>query len=180
MMANLRLNLGAGNVRLPGYASVDLYAADVDIRADLFVLPWPWADGSVDAVATHNFLEHVPDALATLREVHRILRPGGELWVRVPHYRAPYGMSMAHRSLWSWAKVSDIGWADDCYAGAPYRFRRTSQRFRFNAKATRQRVPWVLLPLLEWAANRNPWAWEALGMPCDDIEWVGRKEEVTR
>jgi SAM-dependent methyltransferase len=178
----LRLNLGAGNVRLPGYASVDRYAADADIRADLFVLPWAWADGSVEAVAMHHFLEHVWDVGGTLREVHRILRPGGEFWVKVPHYRAIYGMAMAHRSMWSWAKVADIGWADDCFAGAPYRFRRMSQRFRFTVKMTKRRVPWVMVPLLEWAANVNPWAWEWLGMPCDEMEWRGVKanEQVRR
>lgn len=36
-----------------------------------------YADASFDVVLTHHVLEHLPDPEATLREVFRILRPGG-------------------------------------------------------------------------------------------------------
>jgi ubiquinone/menaquinone biosynthesis C-methylase UbiE len=45
--------------------------------------------GSVDVVFISNFFEHVtkPEILATLREVHRVLRPTGRLLVLQPNIR---------------------------------------------------------------------------------------------
>ena len=48
------------------------------------------ADASTDVVFASNFFEHLPDKatfLATLSEVHRILKPGGQLLVLQPNIR---------------------------------------------------------------------------------------------
>lgn len=44
----------------------------------------PVEDASFDAVMTTQVLEHVRDPLAVLRELHRIVRPGGSLWLTAP------------------------------------------------------------------------------------------------
>jgi SAM-dependent methyltransferase len=44
----------------------------------------PIEDGSVDAVLSANLLEHVPDDVAALAEIHRVLRPGGLAAIIVP------------------------------------------------------------------------------------------------
>ncbi len=46
-------------------------------EADGLTLPLP--DGSVDAVFANMYLHHCPDPLAAIREMQRILRPGGRL-----------------------------------------------------------------------------------------------------
>ncbi len=56
-------------------------AADVNVRpvaADLRE-PLPFSDSSFEAALCHNTLECLPDRQAFLREVARVLRPGGHL-----------------------------------------------------------------------------------------------------
>ena len=45
------------------------------------VLSLPFADGTVDMVFSHGVLHHVPDIKQAQSEIHRVLRPGGELVV---------------------------------------------------------------------------------------------------
>ena len=58
----------------------------------------PFADGWFDAAVCNHVYEHVPDAMALMREIRRVLRPGGAcyfagghtLQLIEPHYRIPF------------------------------------------------------------------------------------------
>ena len=64
----------------------------VDLVCDITAIPEP--DAAFDAVMCTEVLEHLPDPVAALRELTRVLRPGGVLIVTAPfcamtHF-APY------------------------------------------------------------------------------------------
>lgn len=65
-------------------------APDVRFFAQDCSLPWPLAEGSLDAVFTSNFFEHLPDKTAlraTLQQAWRCLRPGGQLIAMGPNVK---------------------------------------------------------------------------------------------
>lgn len=50
----------------------------------------PVPNASFDSILCTEVLEHVPDPLATLREFHRVLRPGGRVLLSTPMYWPPH------------------------------------------------------------------------------------------
>jgi N-acetylglucosaminyl-diphospho-decaprenol L-rhamnosyltransferase len=69
--------------RQPGmdYTSFDLERHAME-QGDITAMRW--ADGEVDVFLCFHVLEHIPDEQAALREIHRILRPGGVAVIQVP------------------------------------------------------------------------------------------------
>lgn len=80
----LRLNLGAGETYIPGYVNVDI-SPRAEVSLDLGTEALPFEDGSVDQVFSHHTLEHVPDYLFALGEIHRVLKHGGSFLVGLPY-----------------------------------------------------------------------------------------------
>ena len=50
----------------------------------------PYADGSFDLVCMFDAIEHITDDERAMREVARVLRPGGRVFVSVPAYQFLY------------------------------------------------------------------------------------------
>lgn len=68
--------------RVGAYETADIGMPGVDHRADLRKLPF--ADGSYDFAFASHVLEHIDDDGAALREIRRILAPGGLAVLPVP------------------------------------------------------------------------------------------------
>lgn len=80
----LVLNIGSGNSpRHEKVMNVDMMDYEnVDIVCDIHHLPFK--DNSIDAVMSVAVLEHVREPAVVLKEVHRVLKPGGRLFSVIP------------------------------------------------------------------------------------------------
>lgn len=59
-----------------------------DVVADLNER-WPFDDHAFDEVIANHVLEHVPDVVHVMEEAWRVLRTGGRMIVRGPHFSSP-------------------------------------------------------------------------------------------
>lgn len=77
-------DVGAGGRRItPDVVTVDFIPGPgVDIAGDIHALPIP--DNTYDCVFCTGTLEHVRDPATAVRELYRILKPGGVIHIDVP------------------------------------------------------------------------------------------------
>lgn len=125
------VNLGCGRTRIPGSIGVDRVAipGSVDIVHDLNVTPYPFADNSVDEVHFYHVLEHLDDPIAKLEEIHRVLRPGGVLHMRVPHFSSNGAFTdITHKRPFSYFSF-------DCFQEGDYHSFYTKARFVIIGRA---------------------------------------------
>ena len=94
------LDVGSGPERLGDeFINVDAFPfPEVDVVADAHALPF--RDSSIDGVVSESLLEHValPDRVA--REMVRVLKPGGFLYVSAPFIH-PYHASPDDFNRWT-------------------------------------------------------------------------------
>jgi len=83
----LKLNLGCGDAKLPGFVNIDLYNdyGEPDKRLDARQLPY--GQDSVDVIYSSHMLEHLGhmEVESTLQHWLSILKPGGELELHIPN-----------------------------------------------------------------------------------------------
>jgi SAM-dependent methyltransferase len=115
------LDLGGRLAKQKFYRSVDLKDADVlcDLNGE-----WPFPDGSVGVVRAFDVFEHLKDPLHTMKELHRVLAPGGYAFIQVPSTdgRGAF-QDPTHVSFWnenSFLYYTDRRWAQ--YVDNPVRF----------------------------------------------------------
>jgi len=111
----MKLNLGCGTDIREGYLNLDVEPFDVlkkkakelqgrDIRNDeykqynLDKYPYPFKDNSVDEILAFGVIEHVKDYRRCIEELKRILKIGGSLHIKVPHFSCAGSNSEFHKT----------------------------------------------------------------------------------
>ncbi|WP_173085287.1 class I SAM-dependent methyltransferase [Fundidesulfovibrio magnetotacticus] len=80
-------NFGCGQYPKKGYINVDVdQRAKADIFHDLAQTPYPFDSEYFSQIEMHHVLEHIPNTIKVMKELHRILIPRGKLIITVPHF----------------------------------------------------------------------------------------------
>jgi SAM-dependent methyltransferase len=85
------LDIGCGRQKIPGAVGIDNNpASQADVFHNLDQFPYPFEDNQFDRIYGTDVLEHLDDVIRTMEEIHRIGRPGGQVFLRVPHFSSTH------------------------------------------------------------------------------------------
>lgn len=179
----LEIGCGAGGMLVPLQCYGDVHGMDIDVEYLRFckergfpkVLAGsghdlPFADASYDLVALFDCLEHIPDEGRALREILRVMKPGGHVFFSVPAYE------------WLWSNNDDIAHHQRRYTksrlvralrDAGFEVRRASY---FNAFLLPLIIPSVLIQKLRGALGWLPEGYNNTSVPVPKpLNWIFTK-----
>jgi SAM-dependent methyltransferase len=83
----VRVDMGCGVNVTPGFIGLDKREdIGADIVHDLNNYPYPFKDGEAGEILASHVIEDLNDPRRFLLECYRILRPGGLLYLKIPHF----------------------------------------------------------------------------------------------
>jgi SAM-dependent methyltransferase len=177
----IRLDLGCGRAKQPGSVGLDRRSlTGVDVVADLEA-PLPFGDNSLDAVYSKSVLEHLDNFELVMEELHRTVKPGGEIYLLVPHFSSPLSFSdFTHRRFFGYYTFDYL--VPEAQQTSPRKVPDFYTSFKFTILSKRLRFVtyfWWLRPglrLWEWLVNSGEW-WALLYestlcylIPCYNLE----------
>jgi len=158
-----KLNLGCGQFPKQGYVNLDISLnAKADIFHDLNKFPYPFKNNSFSLIEADHILEHLKNPAKVMRELHRILEPGGKLIVRVPHFSRGF-TNPDHRvgfdvSFPFWFSSKFQPW----YVGFEFNLKKTRLTWFAQPCLKKEMLPTLYYPLrvigivLDFLANLSP------------------------
>lgn len=183
-MEKKKINFGSSGFNRPGYINVDIRpSVKPDVLHDLNAFPYPFEDNSIDRIEMTHILEHLEKPFHVMREIHRILKPGGELYIAVPHFSRGFTHAEHEHGFDISFPLYFTRRFPEQFYGVEYiadsvKFNWISQiTFRYLPQLGLNVVTIVLLKILHriltWFANLSP-------MACSRLWcfWVGGFEEI--
>lgn len=129
------MDLGCGRDKIAGAIGVDAAGnANADVRHDLDVYPYPFADSSFEVVVLRNVIEHVRNVVGLMEEIHRIGTRGADVLITTPHFSSVYSYQdpthVRHLALDSMDYFTETTSHSNFYSSA--RFRVVARGFDFG------------------------------------------------
>lgn len=135
--------LQGAQLRYGGYGAID-YVCDASAV--------PVGDASFDAVLCTEMLEHVPDPIAVIREIARILKPGGKLILTAPLgsgiHQEPHHYFGGFTPYWYQRFLVESGFRNilvEPNSGSMKFFSQEALRFLLSTSPFTKLPPWVSL-----------------------------------
>lgn len=151
----LRLDLGCGYYKPPGYIGIDNLVGEgaqianaenaPDILMDLDRGPLPFADHSIAEVRSSHFLEH-SNLDHVINESWRVLRPGGRFVFIVPYANSAEGMYPGHHIFLT------ERWF---YENLNFQSKFTIQHEHYDPSLAWKRLPWLVRALIPFSFART-------------------------
>lgn len=98
----MQIDLGCGKNKIKGCVGID---GDPSTHADIIVdfekNPIPLADNSSDKIFSKQVFEHLEDPVKVLKELYRVSKPGGQIFIEVPHYSSHIAHGVGHKQYYS-------------------------------------------------------------------------------
>lgn len=183
-LARVELEIGCGAIRRhPQAIAIDALDYDgVDVVGDVFAVLAQFPDASVDVVHSSHFVEHLDDLAGLIRELGRVMKPGGTVRTIAPHFSNPYFYSdYTHRRAFGLYSFSYLSRDALLYRTVP-RYMETPfdlVSVRLNFKAPRPfYLGWALGRVAQLLVNASTigqeWYERRLCylMPCYEVEYV--------
>ena len=80
-------DVGCGINKYTGAIGIDRNPRSrADVICDLDHFSYPFTDAAFDQVRAVHFIEHSIDVIRTMEEFHRLVKPGGRIFIVTPHY----------------------------------------------------------------------------------------------
>ncbi|MFZ1701662.1 MAG: class I SAM-dependent methyltransferase [Pyrinomonadaceae bacterium] len=94
------LDVGCGTNKTKGAIGLDYNPlTNADVIHDLGEFPYPFPDSKFDLVVSNHVVEHIPNVMGFITELHRITKPGGRIRLLTPHYtNADWAADPTHRN----------------------------------------------------------------------------------
>jgi len=82
-----KLNMGCGIDYKEGFVNLDFHShVKIDVQHNLNQFPYPFNENEFDYILASHVLEHLDKPFDVMTELHRLLKKGGTLHVKVPHF----------------------------------------------------------------------------------------------
>jgi predicted SAM-dependent methyltransferase len=93
-----KLYLGATGCGDKDAVTVDIDPAlQPEVVHDLNKTPWPFEENSFSEVICHHVIEHLEELPKIMKELYRITKPSGRIYIEVPHYSSYHANTAEHR-----------------------------------------------------------------------------------
>jgi SAM-dependent methyltransferase len=163
------LDVGCGRNKLPGAIGIDRGQNSLaDVYHDLDHFPYPFKDNSFDRIHCSHCIEHLKSVVGVMGEFHRIVKPGGRVYMVTPHFSSIYSWSepthIHHMSSRTFLEFTDDRSLGSYYVAS--RFRQIRSRIIFS-KSVISLIPRLIYRL-------SPWHYEkhfAFIFPANDVEF---------
>jgi len=130
-----RIHFAHAKYEAADFLEVDKVYAPVDYVCSLDAIPVE--DQRYDLVLCTQVLEHLPEPADVLKELHRVLRPGGELWLSAPlfypEHEQPYdfyrytSFGLRHRLESAGFEVKSLEWLEGYFGTLAFQLRTAAR-----------------------------------------------------
>jgi SAM-dependent methyltransferase len=147
----------------PGYESVKFVQASIP--------PLPFADNSFDFVVTFQVIEHIDDDVSFVREIARVLRPGGLMILTTPNIIMSLTRNPFHTREYTGQQLGGLvgKYFSDTEVKGVFGNEKVMAYYEKNKQGVEKITRWDILNL----QYRLP-RW-MLQVPYDMANWVNRK-----